>query len=367
MKLHNRILAVLLVIVLVTAALPTAMAKGSSKEATAGSSVALTFSYSDIYGLSGEFSLEDPDGIVESWKATGHSGGLGGNVDPKVFLFSLSGSPASVTVTVTVKLKSTAQPGQTASIRLSGTADYDALGTDARSVSDTAKVTVIRKTTPVEPTPPPPVVVNIDYTALERQIAVANGLSEGDYTLETWTILIEALTNANTALTSKVQEEVDAAALALENAIAGLIRMDYTALEAALQAVNGILTEENLGELWVSLGDAVSRGKALIGMGDQAAVDAVTAEIHQLLLQLEEKLSVEKAPEVIFQEVVKEVPPSGDFCNIPMHRIWPVLFFASLGLNIALIVLLVLTISRKKRKTDDTPLVDYDIDEDIYE
>ena len=367
MKLYKRILAVLLVIVLVTAAIPTVYAGGSSKEATAGSSVALTFSYSNIYGLSGEYTLDDPDGIVESWKPTGHSGGLMGNIEPKIFLFSANASAASVTITFTVKLKSTAQPGQVATIRLSGTADYDALGTDVRSVSDSAKVSVIRKTTPVEPTPPPPTVVNIDYSALERQIAIANGLSQGDYTAETWLPLIDALTAANNALTSKEQKVVDEATLALETAITALVRMDYTALEAVLQAVSGIKTEENLGELWLSLGDAVSRGKALIGLGDQAAVDAVTAEIQAILAQLEEKLSVEKEPEIIIQEVVKEVPPSDDFCNIPMHRIWPVLFFASLGLNLALIVLLVMTISRKRRKNDDTPLVDYDIDEDYME
>lgn len=365
MKFYNRILAGLLVVVLLVAAVPGVSAAGSSKNATAGSSVTLTFTYNNIYGLTAEFSMNDPDGIVESWKPTGHTGGMMGNVDPKVFLFSTNATATSVTISVRVQLKGTAQPGQSATLTLSGAADYDAMGTDARSVTDTAKVTIIKNTTPVEPTPDPPPQVTVDYSVLERQIAIANGLNQGDYTMESWKVLTDALTKANNALSGKDQSAVDSAAKKLTEAIDALVRMDYTALEAVLQLVQSFVNTQELGELWTKLCDAVARGKALIGSGDQAAVDAAAQEIQTLLDELKVQIEANSTPEVIYKEVPVEVPPSSDFCNIPMHRIWPVLFFVSLGLNIALIVLLITVITRKKRKTDDTPLVDYDIDEDI--
>ena len=48
-----------------------------------------------------------------------------------------------------------------------------------------------------------------------------------------------------------------------------------------------------------------------------------------------------------------------------MHRIWPILFFISLALNVVFIVVIVVAvIRRKKNAKDDTPLVNYDIGDD---
>ena len=65
------------------------------------------------------------------------------------------------------------------------------------------------------------------------------------------------------------------------------------------------------------------------------------------------------------KKVEVEVPPKGEYCNIPMHKVWPVLFFVSLAVNVALIVLIIVYISKKKKnQKDNTPLVDYDIADD---
>ena len=53
------------------------------------------------------------------------------------------------------------------------------------------------------------------------------------------------------------------------------------------------------------------------------------------------------------------------YCNIPMHRTWPVLFIVSAVLNVVLIVVLIYVIMRKRNTYDDTPLVSYDIDDDM--
>ncbi|MBQ3048391.1 MAG: carbohydrate binding domain-containing protein, partial [Oscillospiraceae bacterium] len=62
----------------------------------------------------------------------------------------------------------------------------------------------------------------VDTTALEAAIAAAEALTEEDYTAETWSAMQTALTAAKAALESKVQDDIDAAATALNNAVAAL-------------------------------------------------------------------------------------------------------------------------------------------------
>ena len=59
------------------------------------------------------------------------------------------------------------------------------------------------------------------------------------------------------------------------------------------------------------------------------------------------------------------VLPEDEECNIPMHQVWPILFFASLAFNIAaVVVIMVILLKKKNLHKDDIPLVDYDIDYD---
>ena len=65
------------------------------------------------------------------------------------------------------------------------------------------------------------------------------------------------------------------------------------------------------------------------------------------------------------ETVEVEVLPEGEFCNIPMHKLWQILFFISLILNVVLVVVIVVIVSKKKNNAKDkTPLVDYDIGDD---
>jgi len=58
--------------------------------------------------------------------------------------------------------------------------------------------------------------------------------------------------------------------------------------------------------------------------------------------------------------------PEDDFCNISIHQVWPIVFFISLALNVAFVVLAVIYVTRrKKNRKDNTPLVDYDIGDDL--
>ena len=70
-----------------------------------------------------------------------------------------------------------------------------------------------------------------DYTALNAAIAQAEGLTEDDYTAETWSALQTALTNAKAVdkdLYAESQSVVDAATEALTSAISALVEQTFT-------------------------------------------------------------------------------------------------------------------------------------------
>ena len=206
---------------------------------------------------------------------------------------------------------------------------------------------------------------DLDDTGLLRQIAIANGLHRSDYTNKSWEALMTALTSANWALNGNNQSAADAAEEALRAAIAALVRMDYSELSEAIRETEEYVESSELNILWIQLAEAVAEGKALLSSGDQEAVDAAAERIRDLVQQIRTAVSEGGTPGVIIQEVPVEVPPTDDYCNIPMHRVWPVLFFISLAVNIALVAVIVIYIRRKKQnRVDDMPLVDYDIMDD---
>lgn len=219
-----------------------------------------------------------------------------------------------------------------------------------------------------EPEPaPPPVIYRVDYSALTLQVAIANGLNEGDFTKDSWAQMTEKLENAKAALKSGGQYKVDNATKELKNAIAELVRMDYTALQKALNDLEAFREEyDTLYDLWFNMAGIVPEAQTLMGCGDQAAVDTAAAQIEGLLVQMAQQIEELGNPQIVIQEVEVEVPPKTDFCNISNHRLWPVLFFISLGVNVVMVVVIGLLARKKKNRTDNTPLIDYDIDDDLY-
>jgi predicted GTPase len=103
--------------------------------------------------------------------------------------------------------------------------------------------------------------------------------------------------------------------------------------------------------------DAVVRLSAKTGHGVNVLLD----ELQKAILDLT------KVEEIIKEiEKIVEVAPKDPYCNISMHYVWPILFFISLALNVGFIVLIIVYFARKKKnQTDDTPLVDYDIADDV--
>lgn len=206
---------------------------------------------------------------------------------------------------------------------------------------------------------------NLDDTEIKRQVAIANGLSRAEYTAESWAVMQAALDEACDAMVGYNQIAADKAAEDLKNAIAALVRMDYTSLEAVLSDVQKLLEEKPQYEALGKIVNAYEKASTLLNSGDQTAVDAAASELSQLYAQLEALMQGQGTPEVVVQQVPVEVPPTDDYCNIARHRVWPVLFFISLAVNGILIIVMAVYVSNKKRnQRDDTPLVDYDIYDD---
>lgn len=209
----------------------------------------------------------------------------------------------------------------------------------------------------------------VDTAELKRQVAMANSLNAYDYTIESWTPLKKALDKGNDILNgTHGQYAVTNAAQAIEEAMGKLVPMDYSQLEAALGVVyNRIDENPELHDLCLRINAAVEQARPLLVSGNQEAVDVMVRKLNELMAEAESyPMNGSSAePQVIYEQVEVEVLPTDDFCNIPMHHTWPVLFVVSAALNVALIVVLTYVIMKKRQTVDTTPLVSYDIDDDL--
>lgn len=112
--------------------------------------------------------------------------------------------------------------------------------------------------------------------------------------------------------------------------------------------------------------DALVSATELLTSNDQKSIDEAAAQLNALVDEIEDLINSLSVTETVIKEVEVEVEvePQDDYCNIKIHYVWPVLFFISLALNLGFIALIVVfVVRRKKNQTDDTPLVDYDIDD----
>ena len=106
-------------------------------------------------------------------------------------------------------------------------------------------------------------------------------------------------------------------------------------------------------------------GEKLMNSNDQAAIDAATAKINELVEKVRDLLGEMSNGETVVEKVPVEVEPTGPYCNVKMHPIWIIIAIVSLIANVAFIVVIVVFVGKKKNnRKDNTPLVDYDISDD---
>ncbi len=377
MKMAKKCVALLMAMLLVVVALPPLGASAATVEA--GQSESAYFEFSNIYGIDGEFTFSNPDLFSSISYDTSASNLAGSVVNNLCYLYGAKSVSGKVGVKFTVR--SDAKPGESCTITFSYEQVLDVQGTmsdwKTESYTFTVKANEPTEPKPTEPKPTEPKPtepkptqpkptqppIKIDYTELLKQIGIAEDLTPSDYTKESWDALLKALAAGKGATDSKSQEEVDKAAKDLADAIAALVKMDYSKLLAAIEEAKKLRDGDELGQLWNSLLTALDDAAAKLTSGDQAAVDAAAENLLALIKQISEKLKEQGKVVEVIKEV--EVDPKGPFCNIPIHKVWPVLFVISAILNVGFIILIVIYfVRRKKNQKDDTPLVDYDIGDD---
>lgn len=387
MKTMKKLLAVIFILALTVSTAVSALA--ATVQTEAGKTVTVTFTVPDTYAIDGYFEFSNRDLFSSVSFANGNTADFGGGIENDRVYFYDNGGEVSHTaiVNVTVTVKSSAKPGDKCDIVLNyesadvnrdmfrkpaitNTVIIKAAETSKETETSKPETTDVPETQPVtppQPTPPTPGpgpdTGEIDYTELLRQIAIAEGLNENEYTKDSWDAMIKVLEEARALRTSNSQEDVDNGAKALEKAIAALVKVDYSKLNKAVEEAKGLDACAH-GKLWFKLFDALVRADAALKGRDQKVIDDLAAEIEGLIEEIKKDCPNcdGKTTEVI-KEV--EVLPSDPYCNIKMHKVWPILFFISLGINVVLAGLIIgFFAKRKKNQKDDTPLVDYDIEDD---
>lgn len=210
---------------------------------------------------------------------------------------------------------------------------------------------------------------DMNYDDLQKQINIAKGFKEEDHDPEKWEQLQELLEKAEDALDSDDQDEVDKLAQELAAMNQSMAGLDTGKLQEAMDKVMEKSADTALSGLWYQMHELLNNGQALLDAGAEAAqsdVDAAVNHIEALLAEIEkENQAAAVTPGTMVEKVPVEVTPDGEFCNISLHKLWPILFFVSLALNIGFaVVIIVYLVHKKKNQKDDTPLVDYDIDDD---
>lgn len=376
MKITRKIIALLMVVAMFAVLIPATFAAGSGAGTyKPGATVKVSFLYAKETGVQGTITFSNPAIFAEDVNNLTPTITGTGTYNPKEHTWmGWLPQAGDIGIAFNLTIKDGAKEGDTCVI----THTYEVTINDGMDVSETRTESVTIKVGAADPKPddskpddskpdPKPNDPKIDYTELLKQIGIAQGLDEKLYTDESWEVLEKALKEAKAKRSSKSQKAVDAAAQALKDAIAALVEMDYSALLAAMDQANKLAADNELAGLFQKLCAAMTEAKRLLNVGDQDAVDAITAEIIDLLAQITAKMEELGKSEII--EVEKEVPvevmPSGEFCNIPMHKVWPILFWISLALNGGFIAFFVIYFAKKKKnRTDTTPLVDYDISDD---
>ena len=327
--------------------------------------------YSNAIAVDGYISFSDDSSISNIQYSVAGSNMVGLVENGRIFLYSDNPEGVTGQVIITVTVHSGAERGSSCNVTIKYAITEP--GSQVPGEYKTMTTTVTVKTEAVQPTPGPTAtpaptatpVPKTDVSKLKEQISIAEQLTSYDYTKESWAKVESALEEARGMLASFVQANVDNATKNLKNALAQLVPMDYTALDAALDSAQ-VLGNQELAEHWQRFVKALSNARAQRTSGDQEAVDLAVQELLDAKEALIKALEDMEQVIVVEKEVPVEVLPGYTYCNDTKHSIFTIIMIISLVLNAILISLIVFYLVKKHRnERDNTPLVDYDIDEDM--
>lgn len=360
MKFTGKTLAILLVLVIFASLIPGASAAQTAYQVESGKTASLKMEFENIEGLQINGITVENGGMIVSKSYDDSALGMQKMSSNGDMALWMNMGSAVKKATLILKVKVTGNVGDRCALTVSYTTTSN-MGMEQKTDSITFTVTI--KETPKPVTPP-----TIEYGELNNQITVAEGLEKGKYTIDSWAVLETALTTARNARSSKNQSTVDQAATGLKNAIAALVKMDYATLMAAIDSAKFLQTNDEAGALWTELANALTEAMDLLNSGDQAKVDASAQRLLNAVSALQRYLSTQThQPTDPTEPSTKPTEPGENEqqCSVPSHKIWPMLFWISLAVNVAFAVLIVLYVTTKRKmRKDTTPLVEYNIEDD---
>ena len=370
-----------------------------------GQTAYVSFSMSGIYGIQGSFSYSNP-AIITSISSSHSFSGLMGFIDSNSCALA-GASESSGSITLAISLSADAAPGDSCTVTFtyqtsdgdgqlsgtqvaSGTVTVEAPPTEpttqptestTKPTEPTTKPTepTTRPTEPTEPTTRPtqptqpttrptepttkPTEEELNTAQLEARIQEAQTLEEKAYTEESWKALETALEGAESALDSDSQSRIDGAEQSLRQAIAKLVKLDYTQLQAALEEAEAQRDSEE-GQLWQKLLEAAQESEKLLESRDQEEIDAAAEALQELLEQLarepqptEPEQTEAPTQETTLPEVTE--PPAQD----GGAGAWPVFLILSLLVNAGLIGW-ILWSRRSKSSKEEAVFRDIELEED---
>ena len=347
-------------------------------EAAAGETIQIKFIEDNCYGVSGDIEYSNRNLFAS---LTPNTSSYGKITESKFILSSFD--KVNCEVILTVKIAADAKVGDTCVVSFTNcelveeNVDFTGRSGYTKSVtvkivkktSTTSTTTTTKKptttTTTKKPTTTKAPVANLDLTELNNQISIAEALNKDEYTAESWAQLESALKAAIKARNAKTQNEVNKAADALREAIAALVKIDASALEQLIATVKDFLKDNDLTSVWEELYAALTEAETALKSGDQAAIDAAYTRLDAAFKALKDKLEELGKSEVIIQEVEVQ-GECGEDCHVWWHYLLLILLIISAILNVGFIVLVVLYfVKKKKNAADTTPVVDYDINDDL--
>lgn len=223
-------------------------------------------------------------------------------------------------------------------------------------------------------------VIDIDYTELDKQLDRAEayvGMSRY-YPAEAYGNFEAALKEAKAVRTLRNQDRVDAAAIALKEAIDALgDPFNYSALEAIIEAVKNTSVDfktEGLKAAWNAFMVALENGKAVLanGAGSQAEIDEATKAISDTftaLMNAIKELEDATTGTTIVEKPGETVTVPGETVEIPGETvevpgepqivkesklIWLILFIIFAVISLILAILLIVSLVKKNKNANNT-------------
>lgn len=356
MKRYAKLFSLIIVFVLVLTAIPAAFAAGVKPGQTATAS----FTFKGIYGVDGTFTYSNASILKNVSYST--NGKMAGKVNKDVAYFYSSES-SDFTIKVNAKVADTAKNGDTCKITFTyRTSDANGDMTGWKKMTKTIKVeihdcedknkdhkcdscgkvlTSCKDSNQdlkcdicgAKVTPP------VNYKELDRQLEIAGGLKEKEYTQDSWKALENVWNKAKNIRKKGNQEAVDAAAKDLEKAISELVKIDYSKLLEAVEKAKNI-GDEKYATLIERLIEALDAADAALADNDQAAVDAAATELEAVIEELDKLLKDGG------QADATDVPAEPS-CNISWHKLLLILLIISVLCNVVLVVIVV---GKKKKE-----------------